>query len=399
MKRMLSAKFFAMIVSCISFIASCYSDEYPKLWYSIGIGGMWTYNESVVGAIVSWKVQQHYANMPGLVGISPYRGCECEIYRNGVYVATVIATGEVNYYTDTDVAAGQVCTYTVKAMGASGKSNFRSLRSVELSDISKTRIELDAVDGNDNITIKGTDYRSDMNGNLKEPQALICNWRCPEWISVKRIGETYSITADNNKTATNRSGKVCFVVGYNNFEVATVDVEQKANFMPEVSNDAAVATVVSGFEDGKVAENIKTVTDYAAYRAWAMGLSGVTSETVKASPNAWLSYALNCGSLIASMPKEGDVKIDAFESSSADGAFEFKVKVKNITVGKDALEANIRKVFDVEGCESLGNDSFSSDAVTIDAAVAEDGKVKFTVVPKKAGGKKPGSFFFRVKMK
>ena len=37
--------------------------------------------------------------------------------------------------------------------------------------------------------------------------------------------------------------------------------------------------------------------------------------------------------------------------------------------------------------------------VDVVIGATEDGKVKFTVIPKAAGDEKPNSFFFRVKMK
>ena len=62
---------------------------------------------------------------------------------------------------------------------------------------------------------------------------------------------------------------------------------------------------------------------------------------------------------------------------------------------------NLKKVFDIEGTETLasGGVGFSPDNVEVNAAVAENGNVKFTVMPKTGNGEKPNSFFFRVKMR
>ena len=51
-----------------------------------------------------------------------------------------------------------------------------------------------------------------------------------------------------------------------------------------------------------------------------------------------------------------------------DGAFEFTVKLKDIAVGDGALEENLKKVFDIEGSETLSSGEFSSAAVQINAA-------------------------------
>ena len=120
--------------------------------------------------------------------------------------------------------------------------------------------------------------------------------------------------------------------------------------IPELSATATTAEVSAALEgaaDAKLAANITDAATYAAYRTWALGLAGVTPDAVKASPNAWLSYALNTATLIAAAPKDGDVVIDTFESVATDGAFEFTVNLDGITVGDDALEANIRKLIAV----------------------------------------------------
>ncbi len=149
--------------------------------------------------------------------------------------------------------------------------------------------------------------------------------------------------------------------------------------------------------------NITGAAEYAAYRTWALGLTGVTPDQVKALPNAWLSYALDVDSLIATAPKEGDVVIDTFESAANAGAFEFTVKLDGIEVGENALEVNLKKVFDIEGTETLASDGagFSSDNVEVNAVAPENGNVKFIVTPKGGGEgtRLPTSFFFRVKMK
>ena len=159
---------------------------------------------------------------------------------------------------------------------------------------------------------------------------------------------------------------------------------------------------MEGSADAKLEANIKTAAEYAAYRTWALGLTGVMPDAVKASPNAWLSYALNTAALIAAEPKEGDVVIDTFESSATDGAFEFIVKIDGIEVGDNALEANIKKVFDIEGVEKIGSGGvgFSSDNVEVNTTAPENGNVKFTVTLKGGeGARRPTSFFFRVKIK
>ena len=174
-----------------------------------------------------------------------------------------------------------------------------------------------------------------------------------------------------------------------------------AEALPEVTDDSKVPAALEGSADAKLAENITDAETYMAFREWALNLEGVTPEEVKSSLNAWLSYALNMDALIIAAPKEGDVIINAFESAATEGAFEFTVKIDGITVGENALEANLKRVFDIEGAETLANGGvgFSTDNVEVNTVTPESGNVKFSVTPKKGNGEKPNSFFFRAKMK
>ena len=159
-----------------------------------------------------------------------------------------------------------------------------------------------------------------------------------------------------------------------------------------------VATILGGVADAKLKVNVADAADYANFRTW-LEAKGIDHNDVAKSLFAWLSYALDTAGLVAAGPKEGDLKIDSFESSSTGGAFEFTVKLKDIAVGDGALEDNLKKVFDIEGRKKLSSGEFSSNAVQVNAVQVDNGNVKFTVTPKVEKGEKPTSFFFKVKMK
>ena len=108
--------------------------------------------------------------------------------------------------------------------------------------------------------------------------------------------------------------------------------------------------------------------------------------------------------MIAEEPKEGDLRIDGFGNGAADGKFELVASIDGISVGEGAADANLRKVFEVEGTSAIMRSNgiengFSLDNVEISVAEPSGGKVKFTVAPKVEGGKPPDRFFFKVKMK
>jgi len=179
---------------------------------------------------------------------------------------------------------------------------------------------------------------------------------------------------------------------------------------PELDPTATVEDVKAVLESAAdpALANISDVATYNIFRSWANSVKVTSSApasvlAVKDSAYAWLSYALDADALIAAAPKEGDIVIDTFESAATDGVFEFTVKIDGIAIGDNALEANLKKVFDIEGAEKLESDGagFSSDNVEVNAAAPENGKVKFTVTPKGGalGTTRPASFFFRIKMK
>ena len=176
---------------------------------------------------------------------------------------------------------------------------------------------------------------------------------------------------------------------------------------PELGVTATVEDVKAVLESAAdpALANISDVATYNMFRLWANSVKVPSSApasvfAVKDSPYAWLSFALDTDALIAAAPKEGDLKIDGFTQGPSAGVFDLSVSISGITVGDGALEANIRKVFDIEGAAELdmGNERWDTGNVEVNAAAPENGKVKFTVAPK-GGGEKPNSFFFRVKMK
>ena len=174
--------------------------------------------------------------------------------------------------------------------------------------------------------------------------------------------------------------------------------------IPELDVSASaeeVAVALEGSTDTALVENITDVEMYSKYREWALSVNDSTgasvagAEAVKASPNAWLSFALGSSTLIADEPVDGEVTIDSIGTISSDGTMAFTVSIEDIAVGNGALEENPKKVFNIEGTTSIGDSSsFSSDNVEIHLAEPVDGKVKFTVSPKGS----PNTFFIRSKL-
>ena len=189
-------------------------------------------------------------------------------------------------------------------------------------------------------------------------------------------------------------------------EPLTASFKIALDSLPALGENATaedVASILGGVADGKLKANIADPEGYANFRAW-LESKGIDHKNVTKSLFAWLSYALDTAGLITDGLKEGDLVIDGFGNGAEDGKFELVASVDGISVGDGATDANLRKVFDIEGTSAImrangAEDGFSADNVEISVAEPSGGKVKFTVTPKVEGGKTPDRFFFKVKMK
>jgi uncharacterized repeat protein (TIGR02543 family) len=155
-----------------------------------------------------------------------------------------------------------------------------------------------------------------------------------------------------------------------------------------------ITLVLSGAADAKLAANIKDAAEYAAFRAWTMGLSGISPEQVKASPNAWLSYALNTDKLIEGEISDGDLKIETFTLGSEDGVFDMKVRVADASIGPDAALSNLIRAFVVEGTPSLTED-FSVEKVAVAFGEPDGGAATFSISPREIAN----AFFVRTRLR
>ncbi len=162
--------------------------------------------------------------------------------------------------------------------------------------------------------------------------------------------------------------------------------------IPEIEGDEDVAGALSGSTDGRLMEYIKTAAEYNAYRDW-VDAKGLDHKTVKESPRAWLSYALDAEGLIEREFIKGDVFIDSFKSVGG-GSYALEVVVEGVKIGANAKAENLLKIFIVEGSASLAG-TFSSDGVTASLGVTADGKLSVVATPKSSAS---GSFFIRVCM-
>ena len=179
-------------------------------------------------------------------------------------------------------------------------------------------------------------------------------------------------------------------------DVSNVTFEYVEDLILELAPDAVSAAVheaLEGSTDGQLAKNITDVNAYGLYREWALKI-GVAE--VKASPFAWASFATDSAALLAKMPTDEDLKVEEFKPSVMAGSFDFTVSVKDVTIGDKASEDNLKKLFGLEGAESLDTAAFLSENVSLDFKEPQDGKLKFSATPAVDNAK---SFFMKVKVK
>ena len=96
------------------------------------------------------------------------------------------------------------------------------------------------------------------------------------------------------------------------------------------------------------------------------------------------------------MPTDEDLKVEEFKPSAMAGSFDFTVSVKDVKIGDKASVDNLKKLFGLEGAESLDTAAFSSENVSLDFKEPQDGKLKFSATPAVDNAK---SFFMKVKVK
>ena len=171
---------------------------------------------------------------------------------------------------------------------------------------------------------------------------------------------------------------------------ATVSEEAPAGTEP------AYRTQLENAADARLLENITSDAQYASFLEWTGRLTGATFETVKASPFAWLSYALDSSSLITAAPAADGVRIAGFVPSGGANTFDMSVCVPGVSVGGAATAENLAKVFAVEGAASLSDGLFAATNANVSFGVPSDGMARLAVSPKDPSAK---SFFFRVRLK
>ena len=135
--------------------------------------------------------------------------------------------------------------------------------------------------------------------------------------------------------------------------------------IPAIEESTELGWALSLAQDKeKLSDKLTSVAAYQTFRNWVDG-KGLGHATVAASPNAWLSYALDAPGLMAKATPiaSEDVTIDAIvPSSSTSGTFDLVVGIASAEIG---AAANLADVFGVEGATELNEAAFSTEGLTV----------------------------------
>ena len=168
-----------------------------------------------------------------------------------------------------------------------------------------------------------------------------------------------------------------------------------ADPIPAIEESSELGWALSFAQDKvKLSDKLTSVAAYHTFRNWVDG-KVLGHATVAASPNAWLSYALDApGLILKTTPLASeDVTIDAIvPSSSTSGTFDLVIGIAGAEIG---TAARLADVLGVEGATELSESGFSSEGLTVTLQRTTDGKAKAIVTPEGS----PASFFLRVKVK
>lgn len=176
--------------------------------------------------------------------------------------------------------------------------------------------------------------------------------------------------------------------------VSYVELSKAIPSLDCVPMGAKVSDVVAGFGDPRLKENVCNEEEYSLYRDWAMGC-GSGLAMVRESRNSWTSYALDLDALLAGDLISEDIRIMDLKQQQGTDGFDVVFGLNGVAIGERASADNLKKVFEIEGAESLGVDQFSSANVLIEFDRPEAGKVKVKARPHG----KPSAFFMRIGLK
>ena len=163
----------------------------------------------------------------------------------------------------------------------------------------------------------------------------------------------------------------------------------------------ALAVRLAGSADTALVEHVRDAATYDAFRAWAgnakdaAGASPAGLAAVRASPWAWLAFAIGSDRLLDL--DEGDLSISSFAQDPATGALALEVGIDGAAVADGADPDRLAETFLLQGTDSLDDEDamFTPLGLSVESVAPANGRVRFVAAPP-AGA---SSYFLRVLVK
>lgn len=164
-----------------------------------------------------------------------------------------------------------------------------------------------------------------------------------------------------------------------------------------------IAAALGEFVDASVTNKVTTWSEYMDFRQWVMtvkdsGGKFVGSDGVRASPYAWVSYALASETLLVKAITEDDLRVTSFvqdTNSVQHMSFDMSAAIKDVTPGASAKPAYLAEIFGVKGDDELKPSQFSEDdlSTTFSSPVQGELMLNTTVT------KDSDQFFMKMKVR
>ncbi|MBQ9726754.1 MAG: caspase family protein [Kiritimatiellae bacterium] len=162
--------------------------------------------------------------------------------------------------------------------------------------------------------------------------------------------------------------------------------------LPAGAAPERVAAALAGAAAPGLVEHVASAAEYDVFRAWAQsvkaagGSAAAGADAVRASPQAWLSFALGSDTLLADALSDGDVRIASFGPMEGyDGYWSLDVEIDGVSVGsasdipEETLGPNLAEIFRVEGAPTPDPDTFERGGFWVTGP--EGGKARLVVQP------------------
>ncbi len=211
--------------------------------------------------ITGFCYTETWSKMPGFSTSSPNQGLPCTVYRDGVPVFVVNASGDTQSFSDLDVVPGQSYTYTVGGYRGGMTSPVTAICTfIYTAEFDKQKLTFAA---DDNISTKKalsvSLYKQTVEAKEPISRKGVNYTLSDNWIGAEMTMDGFNIWVVPNETDVSREGTV--TISYNGFSWP-IKVTQTGKSTSTSYSSWAAANGLSGAWDAKDASGIYNVFRY-----------------------------------------------------------------------------------------------------------------------------------------